>query len=202
MSFNTLRTSTVQLYISFCNSHILALIVVIDIQILILINQMLFNFFPGESMLFLKVMDNIKGIIDANSDAVFHICINCVKNQLCKKKLFVVRSQIKIYRIAWPLLYPTCCLPPYCQWKAKHLNYLHGKSSVVSLQPERGNRKLNQTEIVCTSLAVSGPSGSSSTLWYIIHSSQFCVICKLAEAMLFPIIQFVNEGVKQEWTQY
>lgn len=48
---------------------------VIDIQILIFINQMLFNFFPSEIMLFLEVMDNIKGIIDANSDAVFHICI-------------------------------------------------------------------------------------------------------------------------------
>lgn len=36
---------------------------------------MLFIFFPSEIMLFLEVMDNIKGIIDANSDAVFHICI-------------------------------------------------------------------------------------------------------------------------------
>lgn len=48
---------------------------VIEIQILILINQMLFNFFPSEITLFLEVMDNIKGITDANGDAVFHIRI-------------------------------------------------------------------------------------------------------------------------------
>lgn len=32
------------------------------------------------------------------------------------------------------------------------------------------------------------------------HSSQFCVLSKLVEAVLFCLIQFVNAGVKQEWT--
>ena len=37
----------------------------------------------------------------------------------------------------------------------------------------------------------------SLTLWCISHSSQFCVISKLAEGTLCPIIQTVNEDVEK-----
>ena len=38
--------------------------------------------------------------------------------------------------------------------------------------------------------------------WCISHSSQLCVICKLAKGMLCPIIQITDEDVKQDWSQY
>lgn len=46
------------------------------------------------------------------------------------------------------------------------------------------------------------PLDGSTTLWWISHSSQFYVICKLAGGTLCPIIQIVNEDVKQYWTQF
>ena len=39
----------------------------------------------------------------------------------------------------------------------------------------------------------------STILWHISHSSQFGVICKLAEGTLCFLIQIINE---QDWTQY
>lgn len=42
---------------------------------------------------------------------------------------------------------------------------------------------------------------SSRTLWRISHSC-FCVISKLAEDTLCPRLLIINEGVKQDWTQY
>ena len=49
---------------------------------------------------------------------------------------------------------------------------------------------------------VEVPLDGSTTLWPISQSSQFCVICKLAEGTLWPIIQIINEDVEQDWTQY
>jgi len=44
-------------------------------------------------------------------------------------------------------------------------------------------------------------SPGSMTLWHISHSSQLGVISKFAEGTLCPIIQIINESVKQGWTQ-
>ena len=41
-----------------------------------------------------------------------------------------------------------------------------------------------------------------STTWSISYSSQFYVMCKLAEGTLCPIIQIFNDDVEQDWTQY
>ena len=41
----------------------------------------------------------------------------------------------------------------------------------------------------------------SMPLWHV-HSSQLCVIGKLAEGTLCPIVQITEEDVKQDWTQY
>ncbi|GAB0175715.1 cAMP-dependent protein kinase inhibitor alpha [Grus japonensis] len=46
------------------------------------------------------------------------------------------------------------------------------------------------------------PPDGSMILWFISLCSQFGVICKLAEGTLYPIIQIINEDVKQDWTQY
>ena len=46
------------------------------------------------------------------------------------------------------------------------------------------------------------PLDGSTTLWCISHFSQFCIISELAEGMLCPIIQIVNEDVKQCWCRY
>lgn len=40
----------------------------------------------------------------------------------------------------------------------------------------------------------------STTLWPISHSFQLCVICKLADGKIFPILQIVNEDLKQGWS--
>lgn len=38
----------------------------------------------------------------------------------------------------------------------------------------------------------------STAMWYIIHSIQFCILCKLAEAALCHIIQIINEDIEQQ----
>jgi len=40
-----------------------------------------------------------------------------------------------------------------------------------------------------------------TTFWCISHSPQFDVIIKLAKGTLYPIIQSVNEDIKEDWTQ-
>ena len=49
---------------------------------------------------------------------------------------------------------------------------------------------------------VQVPLNGSTTLWCIGPSSQFGVICKLAEGALCPIIQIINEIVQQDQSQY
>lgn len=49
---------------------------------------------------------------------------------------------------------------------------------------------------------VEVPLDDHMTLWCIGYSSQFIVICKLAESGLSPTIQIVNEDVEQFWSQY
>lgn len=39
-------------------------------------------------------------------------------------------------------------------------------------------------------------------MWYIIHSIQFCILWKLAEAALCHIIQIINEDIEQQQWQY
>lgn len=53
-------------------------------------------------------------------------------------------------------------------------------------------------EICCLliSSAFKGSSDVIETLWCLNHFSQFSVICKLAEAVLCPIIQVIDEDVK------
>lgn len=43
---------------------------------------------------------------------------------------------------------------------------------------------------------------SSTTFLHISLSFQFCVICRLAERTSWPIIQLINEDIKQDWTQH
>jgi len=42
----------------------------------------------------------------------------------------------------------------------------------------------------------------SMTLWCISRSFQSCVISKLVEGTLCPIVQIMNKDVKQDWIQY
>lgn len=42
----------------------------------------------------------------------------------------------------------------------------------------------------------------SMILWYISYFIPFCVIRKVVEHMIWPIVQFINEDVKQDYTQY
>jgi len=44
---------------------------------------------------------------------------------------------------------------------------------------------------------LEAPLNDSTTIWSIKHSSQFCIICKLAEGVLCPIFQLINEDDKQ-----
>lgn len=43
---------------------------------------------------------------------------------------------------------------------------------------------------------------NSTTIWYISHSSQFYIICKLAEGAPCPIIQIISGEFKQYFSQY
>lgn len=45
------------------------------------------------------------------------------------------------------------------------------------------------------------PLNGSTTAWCIGHSSQFCVICQLAECGLWPIVQVINGDAKPYWPQ-
>ncbi|PKU46076.1 hypothetical protein llap_3645 [Limosa lapponica baueri] len=49
---------------------------------------------------------------------------------------------------------------------------------------------------------VESPLDGNVTLWHGSDSSWFCVIGKLAEDTLCPIVQVTNEEVEQEQTQY
>ena len=49
---------------------------------------------------------------------------------------------------------------------------------------------------------VEVPLDGSTTLGRISHSSQLCITCKLAEDMLCPISQVINEDVEKDWPQY
>jgi len=42
----------------------------------------------------------------------------------------------------------------------------------------------------------------STAFWCIYHSSQFCVISKLAEGTLCPFIQVIDEEAEQDWAKY
>ncbi|KAK4825789.1 hypothetical protein QYF61_002373 [Mycteria americana] len=48
---------------------------------------------------------------------------------------------------------------------------------------------------------VEVPLGGSTTFWYISHSSQVDVTCKLAKGTHCPIIQIVKEDIEQDWTE-
>jgi len=43
---------------------------------------------------------------------------------------------------------------------------------------------------------VEVPLDDSTPIWYTSHSSQFCIICELAEGMLCPIIKVITESLK------
>jgi len=42
----------------------------------------------------------------------------------------------------------------------------------------------------------------STTLRCISYFSHFCIISKLVEGTLCPVIQMINADVEQDWTQY
>ena len=46
------------------------------------------------------------------------------------------------------------------------------------------------------------PPNGSTTLCCSSQSSHFCIICKLLESALCPIVQVINEDVNQHWPQY
>ena len=48
--------------------------------------------------------------------------------------------------------------------------------------------------------SVKVPLDGSTTLWCTSYSSRCCVISRLAEGTLCPIIQIFNEYVEQDWT--
>ena len=42
----------------------------------------------------------------------------------------------------------------------------------------------------------------STSVWCVIHSSQFCIICKHTESALCPTMEVINEDLIQYWLQY
>lgn len=46
------------------------------------------------------------------------------------------------------------------------------------------------------------PIKGRATLWFISHSSQFCVTSKPTEVTFCPIIQIINENTPHYWPQY
>lgn len=49
---------------------------------------------------------------------------------------------------------------------------------------------------------VEVPLNGSTAIWCISRFSLFCIICRLPEGALCPIIQGINEDVKLYWSQY
>ncbi|KAK4828308.1 hypothetical protein QYF61_025320 [Mycteria americana] len=62
--------------------------------------------------------------------------------------------------------------------------------------------ELHEVSISLLLQPVEVPLDGSTTLWHTSCSSQFGVICKLAEGTLCPIIQIINEDVEQDWSHY
>ncbi|KAK4811113.1 LOW QUALITY PROTEIN: hypothetical protein QYF61_016399 [Mycteria americana] len=56
-------------------------------------------------------------------------------------------------------------------------------------------------EVPPISPLVEVPLNVSTTIWYISNYSHFSMICRLAEGSLCPIIQVMNEVIKQYWSQ-
>ncbi|GAB0183439.1 mitochondrial enolase superfamily member 1 [Grus japonensis] len=77
------------------------------------------------------------------------------------------------------------------------------------LQPEKGVQdftlsldKPHEVPIGPFPQPVQFPLDGSTTFWCINHSSQWCVISKLAEVAFYPIFQIIDEDVEQDWTQH
>ena len=62
---------------------------------------------------------------------------------------------------------------------------------------------LNLIGFLCTQLsACPGLAEGSTAFWCVSHSSQLCIISKLAEGALHPFIQLMDGGVKRDRAQY
>jgi len=55
--------------------------------------------------------------------------------------------------------------------------------------------KLQEISVSPFPQVVGVPLNGSMTFWCISHSSQFCVISKIAEGTLSPVVQIINKNV-------
>lgn len=83
-------------------------------------------------------------------------------------------------------------------------NHLHSKEVFPHVQTEHHLPLLNFKGFLCAHF-----SSLSRCFWMaaqhygvVNHSSQFCIITRLAEEECYPFIQIIDENVKQYWTQY
>ncbi|XP_021237191.1 uncharacterized protein LOC110390262 [Numida meleagris] len=84
--------------------------------------------------------------------------------------------------------------PPYPSWQLDQLTYPSLKRVVV-------NPAGIKTCSASLQLVQASRNGSTA-FWCVNHSSQLCIINKLAEDALCPFIQVTDEGVKQVQMQY
>jgi len=56
--------------------------------------------------------------------------------------------------------------------------------------------ELNENPLCPVLLFLQVPLKDSTSLWYINHTSRFCIICKFAEASLCLSMQVINEDIR------
>ena len=93
--------------------------------------------------------------------------------------------------------FPQSCLPA---WQPRHI-LLHRFIPPQVQDFALLFAELHEVPISPFLHPVEVPPKSSTTLWCISQSSQFCTISKLAESTHCPIIQITNEDVEQDWIQ-
>lgn len=82
------------------------------------------------------------------------------------------------------------------------LAYLSLTKIGLSVKAKRLGGELHEVPVSLFLQPVEVPQDGSMTIWHISHSSQFCIISKFPESTFSPIIQMINEDVKQDWFQY
>jgi len=79
---------------------------------------------------------------------------------------------------------------------------VHGVVPPQVQDPALALAEFHQVLLCPTLQPVQVSLDGSTAFWCIHHSSQFCVISKLAEGTLHPFIQVIDEEVKQDWAKY
>lgn len=79
--------------------------------------------------------------------------------------------------------------------------HVAGSLSIQTTRASSAKLLPNQSAVVCLQVTAI-PLNISICMWFINHSAQFCIIYKLAEGALCPVVQVIREDNEMYWPQY